>query len=83
MSEGNILEIQFSESTISRVAKSAMSNNSRLSKNACRIINRCAALFSIYLASLSSNMGDREKTIVHDRDVKTILELIYPTGNSL
>lgn len=83
MSEENILEIQFSNSIISRIAKSALSDNSRLSKDACKIINRCAALFSIYIASLSSNVSNREKTMVHDRDVKSILELIYQTDEFL
>ncbi|QOY40065.1 NHR/GATA-type Zinc finger protein [Cryptosporidium parvum] len=77
-----VFNLQFPDSTISKISKSVLSNNSRLSKDACKIINRCATLFSIYLASLSCPSKDGKKSTVQDYNVKAALKYISSKNNS-
>lgn len=82
MSEENISNVEFPDLTISKIAKSVVSKNSRISKDACKTINRCATLFSVYLASLSSFSKNGKKSLVQDYNVKSALKFIYSDNNS-
>ncbi|OII73735.1 uncharacterized protein cubi_03533 [Cryptosporidium ubiquitum] len=82
MNEENVSNFQFPDLAISRIAKSVVSSNSRISKDACKTINRCATLFSVYLASLSSFSKDGKKSIVRDHNVKSALKFIYSNDNT-
>ncbi|KAH8583598.1 DNA polymerase epsilon subunit 3 [Cryptosporidium sp. chipmunk genotype I] len=81
INEEKASNFQFPDSTISRIVKSVVSSNSRMSKDACKTINRCATLFSIYLTSLSSS-SDGKKSTVHDYNVKSALKFIYSKNNA-
>lgn len=74
--------LKYPDSIILRIAKSSISQNSKISKSACKVINRSSVLFSMYIASLSSSEKEG-KMLVQESHVENVLKTLeFKKSNS-
>ncbi|KAH7648499.1 hypothetical protein FG379_002949 [Cryptosporidium bovis] len=75
-------DLQFPDSLISKIIKSHLGSNTRISKDAIKLISRCSLLFAIYLATISSSIKDKKRQLIQDSQIEEILRTLDFKKNS-